>query len=365
MRKTLKRLLTLGGLLLLGSGMCLAQYTTVTATVVDSDSTVWANAPYSWSFQPGYNQSNPANYSYNGAALNPTYLSGSGAANGSGVISITTYQNTLLSPIPSSYILTVCPLASSKCATINFSTSSGSVDISSQVNAAILAPRFQALSGAYGYNDAEAIVKLLPGSTYWNTTSSISRCYTGSAWGVCSIGGSSTTIQAGTNVTISQGSPCTGTCTINADEGVLTSLQLNGGTSMNGNQGNGTLVQHSTGSTVSGDLAVFDANGNVIDSGGSLVVGGSLTITTGTLASTTCTAVTTGQTVIGVTTSGAGSRVTVGFTGDPSSLVGWGANGGMELVIWPTAANTASWELCNPTANSITYDGITVGLGAN
>ena len=191
MRKTLKRLLGFGGLLLLGSGMCLAQYTTVTATVVDSDSTVWANAPYTWSFQPGYNQSNPANYSYNGAALNSTYLSGSGAANGSGVISITTYQNTLLSPIPSSYNLTVCPLASTTCATINFSTSSGSVDVSSQVNAAITAPRFHPVSGSYGYNDGETIGQLVAGSTYWNVTSNSQECYSipAATWGSCGGGG--------------------------------------------------------------------------------------------------------------------------------------------------------------------------------
>jgi len=169
-------------ILLFVSSLCQAQYTTVTATVVDSDSTVWANAPYSFSFQPGPNQSNPAGYTYNGAALDAAHMSGSGAANGSGVISLSMYQNTLLSPVPSSYNLTVCPNASSKCSTVNFSTSSGSVDLSAQINAAITAPRFQANGNVYGYTDAEAILQLKPGNSYWNVTSSATRTWDGTKW---------------------------------------------------------------------------------------------------------------------------------------------------------------------------------------
>lgn len=194
----MKKLITAIGLLLFGSGMGLAQYTTISATVVDSDSTVWAKASYSWSFQPGPNQSNPALYTYNGAPL--SVLQGSGAANGSGVLSISSaiYDVTLIRPIGASYNMTICPNASSKCASINFKPSGGSLSLSSQINAAITAPRFQATPTNYGYNDAEAILQVHPGSTYWNVTSSVTRCYTGSAWGVCSAGGSgSGTVSAG------------------------------------------------------------------------------------------------------------------------------------------------------------------------
>lgn len=183
-------------LLLLGSSVAMAQFTTVTATVVDQSSTTWANAPYSWSFQPGPNQSNPANYTYNGAAL--ASYSGSGAANGSGVISVSgaIYDVTLISPIGASYNFTVCPNASSKCSTINFKPSGGSVDIGAAVNAAITTVSFNAIAGAYGYNDAEALLSLLPGSTYWNVTSSTSRCYTGGAWGACTTGAAGGTVTS-------------------------------------------------------------------------------------------------------------------------------------------------------------------------
>ena len=43
-----------------------------------------------------------------------------------------------------------------------------------------------------------------------------------------------------------------------------TTLKVGSGVAMTGNQGNGLLVQHSTGSTTTGAPAVFDANGNII-----------------------------------------------------------------------------------------------------
>jgi hypothetical protein len=196
----MKKLLGFVMLLLLGSGTGLAQFTTVSATIVDSDTTTWAAAPYSWSFQPGPNQSNPANYTYNGAAL--ASFSGSGAANGSGVISISgaIYDVTLIRPIGASYNITVCPNASSKCSTVNFAPSGGSMSLSTQINAVISAPRFAALSGSYGYIDGETIPQLHPGSIYWNVTSSINRCYSGSTWASCSGSGSGTVSGQAVNV---------------------------------------------------------------------------------------------------------------------------------------------------------------------
>ena len=68
-------------------------------------------------------------------------------------------------------------------------------------------------------------------------------------------------------------------------------------------------------------------------------------------------------TINGVNTSGAGSHISAGYTSDPASLTGWGAVGGMVFHIWPSAANTAEWEVCNQTAASITYSAITFSIG--
>jgi hypothetical protein len=46
-----------------------------------------------------------------------------------------------------------------------------------------------------------------------------------------------------------------------------TSVQIAAGVAMTANQGDGTKIQHSTGTTTTGDGVMFDANGNAVDSG--------------------------------------------------------------------------------------------------
>jgi hypothetical protein len=53
-----------------------------------------------------------------------------------------------------------------------------------------------------------------------------------------------------------------------------------------------------------------------------------------------------------------------GYSGDPTSLTGWGSTGGMVFVAWPSATNTLSWKACNQTASSISYSSITFNVGA-
>jgi len=53
-----------------------------------------------------------------------------------------------------------------------------------------------------------------------------------------------------------------------------------------------------------------------------------------------------------------------GYASDPASLVGWGASGGMVFHIWPSAANTVQYEVCNQTAANITYSAISFNVAA-
>jgi hypothetical protein len=186
-----------------------SQTTAVTATVVDSDSTVWANATWTLSFQVGSHQSNPAAYTIGGSPLSQSVAYQTGTANGSGVITFTTYQSTAISPIGSSWYFTVCPQASVPCTTINFITSASTLSLSSAINTAIVAPRFTARANSIGYNDTEAQITLVTGATYFNTTSNIQRCYTGSIWGACSTGSGSQTWPATPGITVCTGTPCT------------------------------------------------------------------------------------------------------------------------------------------------------------
>lgn len=92
--------------------------------------------------------------------------------------------------------------------------------------------------------------------------------------------------------------------------------------------------------------------------------GGTVTVGSGTMAANTCSTPTT-ATDTGLATSGAGSRVVVSYTGNPTTLVGWGSTGGMVFQAWGTAANTVAWQICNQTISSINYSAITFSLGAN
>lgn len=56
--------------------------------------------------------------------------------------------------------------------------------------------------------------------------------------------------------------------------------------------------------------------------------------------------------------------VTPGFTGNASAITGWGTAGGLSLMAWPSASNTASYLVCNATSGSITGGAITLVLGA-
>jgi hypothetical protein len=57
-------------------------------------------------------------------------------------------------------------------------------------------------------------------------------------------------------------------------------------------------------------------------------------------------------------------RLSAGFTSNPSSIVGWGASGGLNITAWPSSTNTGSYLICNPTASSITGGAITFRMGA-
>lgn len=160
----------------------IAQNTTITATVVDSDSTVWANGSWVLQFIPNPSYPSLGQYNINGVPLTPAQLKQIGTMNESGVLSLNTPTTNTISPQGSSWNLITCPLATSGCGTTIFSATGGTQDISSSVNASITAPRFNAIAGAFGYIDLEAILTVPVGGTYYNVISSCQRFWSGSAW---------------------------------------------------------------------------------------------------------------------------------------------------------------------------------------
>jgi hypothetical protein len=178
----MKRIIVLLSALLFGAGLC-AQTTTAVSfgPTVDSDSMTWATGTWQLQFIPNPSFPQLSQYNINGTPLTQSVIFQSGTLS-SGNGSFTTYQTPLITPIGSTYQLSICPNASSKCGILNFTTTGSTQDITASVNAAIPAPRFNAVPGTYGYADVEALLSLPVGATYWNTVNNCQRYNNGSSW---------------------------------------------------------------------------------------------------------------------------------------------------------------------------------------
>lgn len=171
----IKRLLIV---LLLLAPFATGQSTTVSATVVDSSSQVWANGTYTISFRPVPNQPGP--YIWNGAPLTATQFTGT--MNGSGVFSVSIPSSDAITPAKSQWTITVCPSAASPCGTIFLPITGSSEDVSAQITAAI--PPVHTFPTPMGYAYADSQVQQLPGlgQSYFNTTQKVPKYWDGSAW---------------------------------------------------------------------------------------------------------------------------------------------------------------------------------------
>ena len=205
----------IGALLLLASaGMAMAQVTTVTATVVDSDSTAWANGTFTAFYAPVPSSPGPLTNSSTGQVLTPNPVAGT--LNGSGALSIGLPQtkyifgpNQIQGNSPG-VIFSVCPqVAPTTCYTTGPIKITGSTQsVSAQINAVIVAPRITGLiKSAQAYNDAE--VAAVEGNQYTRLSDGTRRCYSTGAWGTC--GGGSMTWPSGAGYALYSGSSSWGT----------------------------------------------------------------------------------------------------------------------------------------------------------
>jgi len=189
----MKKILLLSFISLLSS-IGVAQNTTLSATVIDADGTTWFSGPWRLQFVPNFNNPNINNYNINGVPLSPSVTTQSGSLNGSGVLSATVYQNSVITPAGSSWTINICPYASAPCANIPFIATGSSMNLSTLINSLIQAPRYRATIGAYGYIDTEAIIQLAPGSIYYNVTQDCYRGYSGSSWACLTSGSNPGTV---------------------------------------------------------------------------------------------------------------------------------------------------------------------------
>src|SRR5271167_208844 len=103
-----KRFLIYLMLLLMALSICsLAQTTTVSATITDSDGQTWNNGTFSVVFVPAPNGQNTQ---CNGSPFSSGPVTG--VLNGSGVFSVNLQQNTNCFPTGSTWQFSICPNAS-------------------------------------------------------------------------------------------------------------------------------------------------------------------------------------------------------------------------------------------------------------
>lgn len=225
-------------LILFHSSLAAAQNTTVNATVVDSDGTTWANGTWSINFRPNTSFPNLNQYKLlNGASLNPTVAQQNGTLNSSGALAVTVYDSSLITPSGSGWSLTVCPNSSASCGIYNFSTSGASMNVSTNLTTTIPPPRFNAIAGAFGYADIEAIVTIPVGATYFNVTTQCQKTFQGGSW-VCSSSGGTVSGQANGIIPLASG-PNAITIQSHLDDGItdagiITSKEPIAATALNG-----------------------------------------------------------------------------------------------------------------------------------
>lgn len=187
-------------LFLASTALGFGQTHTITGTATDSDGQVWNSGTYRIEFNPNPSYPNLSQYYVAGVPLSNYQTVFSGSLNSGGSFSQSNIMSNLaISPVGSTYRIYICPHASSPCGTFILALTSDT-DITSPINANIKAPRFDAVAGAFGYNNFEANPHLVSGSTYYNVLNTCQTYYNAitSSW-ACA-GSSTTTISTPTQL---------------------------------------------------------------------------------------------------------------------------------------------------------------------
>lgn len=152
--------------------------TTVHAIMTDSDGVAWVRGSWKAEFIPNPDMPNLALYRVDGVSLlDPLQLSKQGFMDGTGFFSVSLYDSTSITPIGSSWKLTICPLSSAACGFYNLATVGPDLDISGALTFLMPPPRFYGVYPNYGYSDVEVIPSNKPGSTYYNVVLQAQKYY--------------------------------------------------------------------------------------------------------------------------------------------------------------------------------------------
>ncbi len=152
-------------------GQCVGNCTTVTATLQDSSIQTWSNAIIQTIIVPPFG--NPAPLLNNGVPIAVPHSTIS--ADGSGVFTISLDDNSKVTPGGSQWQFILCPNATvTNCTIVTLGISGASVNISTQLNNALIVPVVNTVPTIYrGYNDTEALGG--QGAIYWRVSDNTLR----------------------------------------------------------------------------------------------------------------------------------------------------------------------------------------------
>lgn len=348
------------------SALAHSQLLSVTATLTDSDGTVWVNG--SCSVTPYSSSGQPVQYNGVNVPLQPTC-----SINGSGVLSVSIYNTSTLAPANAQYRFTIQSQTSAPSST--FLTPVTSANLTSVLSALIAAPRFFTIFGAYGYADVEAMPTVL-GSYYYQSTGTTSRQCVAITIGNPSICGTWQNFGGGGGGAVSSVFTRTGAVTAQSGDYssfycLLTGCTLTGafqatsGTFTGPGGGVGASALGSEGTdpgTCAGahDLLwassiahryVTCPNGATYSSPMSYTVASGVTNTgTPTITSLACTTITASESNVL-----SSDNVFWSFNGSPSAVTGYApaTAGGISVAAY-TGSGTVNFDLCNWSSGSIT-----------
>jgi hypothetical protein len=169
----LSRYLSALSIILLFALCAFGQNTTVSGTITDApDGQPWFNGTFSFVFR--VSPSNPtAQYFLNGVPFSSAQTI-AGTLDGSAHYSVSVPSNTSITPAGSSWDLTVCPLATASCLTVQSITITGATQTVSPIPPSIRINLSSPPQNPRAYTDAEAVNGSL-GQTYFNITSTVIR----------------------------------------------------------------------------------------------------------------------------------------------------------------------------------------------
>lgn len=157
------------------------QLLSVTATLTDSDGTVWANGTCAAEI---YSPNGIAYFGNTPIPIGPQPC----AIDGSGVLTTSIYNTFTITPQGAQYRFRIASATSAPATSVL--TSVGTANMTATLSALLVAPRFNAsVAYVYGYNDIEAVATQ-PGAQYYKTIAPVGyRVFSGGTGGTWSSAG--------------------------------------------------------------------------------------------------------------------------------------------------------------------------------